>query len=95
MCRHGDEVILRVPIPAYLSHTGELRWDEKGIDRCIAPIVQALNEAGIYTSSSCCGHGERPGNILLHDYRIILIQDPAQPVDPRNFERRWAATDEA
>ena len=27
------------------------------VDKCIAPIVQALNSAGIQTLGSCCGHG--------------------------------------
>ena len=73
MCKHGDEVILRVPIPANLSYTGEFRWDLKGVDACIAPIVAALNDAGIYTSSSCCGHGTLNGVISLHDGRLIEI----------------------
>lgn len=78
MCAHGDEVILRVPIPAELSHTGSFRWDWKGVDTCIAPIVAALNGAGIYTSSSCCGHGKGKGVISLHDGRIIEISTVAQ-----------------
>jgi hypothetical protein len=76
MCSHGDEVVLLVPVPANLSHTGKFRWDTKGVDRCIAPIVQALNNAGIYTASSCCGHGEENGNIDLHDGRTLVIVAP-------------------
>ena len=76
MCKWGDDVILNVPIPSELSHTGEFRWAEKGIDRCIAPIVKALNDAGIYTASSCCGHGQNSGEITLHDGRILAIQYP-------------------
>lgn len=74
MCEWGTDVILRVPIPAELSHTGKFRWDYKDIDSCIAPIVQALNDAGIYTAQSCCGHGKGDGEILLHDGRIIVIK---------------------
>lgn len=73
MCAHGDTVILRVLMPAHLSYTGALRWDEKAIDRCIAPIVQALNDAGIYTANCCCGHGECDGEIILHDGRVLTI----------------------
>ncbi len=73
MCQHGDEVILRVPMPAHLSHTGAFRWADKGVDRCIAPIVQALNDAGIYTANCCCGHGKANGEIILHDGRILQI----------------------
>jgi hypothetical protein len=73
MCKWGTDILLLVPIPAELSYSGEFRWDYKGIDSCIAPIVQALNDAGIYTAQSCCGHGKGNGEILLHDGRIITI----------------------
>jgi len=73
MCEFGNEVILLVPMPSNLSYTGEFRWAEKGIDGCIAPIVQALNDAGIYTANSCCGHGKEDGTIILHDGRTIKI----------------------
>jgi hypothetical protein len=47
-------------------------------DPCIAPIVAALNAAGIATVASCCGHGEQLGNIALADGRELIIA--------RNFE---------
>ncbi len=74
MCKYDDEVLLNVPIPANLSHTGEFRWETKGVDSCIAPIVKALNDASIYTAGCCCGHGETDGNIILHDGRVLIIQ---------------------
>lgn len=43
------------------------------IDIEIAPIVRALNEAGIPTRASCSGHGHRPANIMLADGREIVI----------------------
>jgi hypothetical protein len=73
MCKWGTDELLLVPIPAELSHNGEFHWAEKGIDACIAPIVQALNDAGIYTANCCCGHGKAPGWISLHDGRTVLI----------------------
>lgn len=79
MCQNGDEVLLIVPIPAHLSHTGKARWDIKAIDRCIAPIVQALNDAGIHTASCCCGHGKQDGEILLHDGRVLTIRSLTAP----------------
>jgi hypothetical protein len=62
-----------VPMPAELSHTDQFRWAIKGVDACIADIVQALNSAGIYTSNCCCGHGKEPGTIFLHDGRTLTI----------------------
>lgn len=73
MCEWGTQVEMEVPIPAYLSHTGEFRWDRKGIDSCIAPIIAALNTAGIYTANCCCGHGKAPGTIFLHDGRTLVV----------------------
>ena len=77
MCQYGSDVILRVPIPASLAHDGRFRWDMKAVDSCLAPIVKALNDAGIYTSQSCCGHGKENGTIFLHDGRVITISIPS------------------
>lgn len=42
-------------------------------DPCIASVVVALNAWGIKTVASCCGHGERPGSIVLADGRELTI----------------------
>jgi len=73
MCEWGDTVILNVPIPAICSHTGKFRWADKPVDRCIANIVKALNDAGIYTGGSCCGHKKTDGCISLHDGTVLTI----------------------
>ena len=75
MCEWGNNVICNVPIPAELSHTGKPYWKQIGIDSCIAPIVQALNDAGIYTANCCCGHGKADGSILLQDGRELIIKN--------------------
>lgn len=76
MCQHDDTVDLMVCVPARLSHTGAVRWEPKAVDRCIAPIVAALNAAGIYTAACCCGHGAQDGSILLHDGRELVVRRP-------------------
>lgn len=73
MCHWGTDTLLYVPIPAGISHNGQFHWDWKGVDSCIADLVQALNDAGIYTAQSCCGHGSGRGRIDLHDGRVLLI----------------------
>jgi tRNA(Phe) wybutosine-synthesizing methylase Tyw3 len=73
MCEWGTTEIVVVNIPADLSHTGKSYVKLAKIDKCIAPIVRALNEAGIKTRSSCCGHGKTDGRIDLQDGRILLI----------------------
>ncbi len=74
-CRHckKPDVILSVPIPACLSYTGQFRYDYKAIDACLAPLVQALNDAGALTASCCCGHGETDGSVILHDGEVIVL----------------------
>lgn len=74
MCEWGTEVLLDVPIHPDDSYTGQLRRAKKGVDACIADIVEALNQAGIYTRSCCCGHGKQDGSILLHDGRELVIK---------------------
>lgn len=76
MCRWGIDKIVKVKIPAELSHTGKEYWKDTKIDACIADIVHALQNAGINMSASCCGHGKANGQILLQDGRTIKIIPP-------------------
>ena len=57
--------IVTVRIPADLHHSGEVRYERKAIDSCVAPIVEALQLYGIHMRGSCCGHGKRDGEIIL------------------------------
>jgi hypothetical protein len=71
-CRETEEVYVYVPFN--LSSTGESKSKYAKIDKCIAPIVRALQSGGIYMRGSCCGHGERDGEILLEDGRTLIIK---------------------
>lgn len=73
MCKWGTTTLVRVKIPADLSCDGKEKWKDCGIDSCIAPIVAALQAAGIDMRGSCCGHGKREGEIELEDGRGLLI----------------------
>jgi hypothetical protein len=42
-------------------------------DPCIAPLVAALNDGGLPTVASCCGHGKSVGSIALRDGRELII----------------------
>jgi len=82
MCDWGDNVVLNVPIPARCSYTGKFRWAVKGIDKCLAPYIKALNDAGLYTGGCCCGHGKSPGTISFHDgtvFNIIKVDPETMP----------------
>lgn len=74
MCEHGDTVILWVKIPYDLSSTGVPKWRDMPIDRCIAPLVKALQAANIHMRGSCCGHGKGDGSIELQDGRQLIIR---------------------
>lgn len=77
MCSPGDTVPVEVTVVAGLASEGRDARKVKPIDRCIASIVQALEAGGVYMLGSCCGHGERNGEIPLADGRIIRVQpDP-------------------
>jgi hypothetical protein len=57
--------------------------DEKGkptvwCDPCIAPLVKALNDAGMRTRASCCGHGTHPTSVALADGRWVFVVDAEQ-----------------
>ena len=70
-----------VKIPADLSHTGSAYFRSMAIDACIAPIIQALQQAGIDMRGSCCGHGGLYGSIRLQDGRVMFIFDNWQIAD--------------
>jgi len=74
MCKVGEYELVKVKIPADLSQTGKSCWKKKQIDKCIAPIVKALQEGGIDMRGSCCGHGKMDGDIHLQDGRILIIK---------------------
>jgi len=70
MCQQGDVVVRRL---------GGKRVE---IDRCIAPLVDALNKAGISTERCRCGHGVWPGWIHLKDGRSLILYDRNRATKP-------------
>ena len=73
MCKWGTDTNIMVRIPANISCTNKARLAIKGVDSCIADIVQALVMGGIWTTGCCCGHGKAPGAIGLEDGRTLII----------------------
>lgn len=72
-----------------------LRRDETGrptvwCDPCIVPIVDALNMVGLKTVASCCGHGRRPGEIILADGRSVVVFESME--DTRKMDAIFTAT---
>jgi hypothetical protein len=86
VCEHGNSIEVGVFIPApELSHSGKPHWAVKKIDACIAPLVKALQSAGIYTRGCCCGHGSLVGDITLQDGRVLLIVNKDFLKNPRSY----------
>lgn len=72
MCIHGTTKVL------------EIKGIKRDIDFCLYEHIKTLNESGIATIASCCGHGHRPGNIALADGRELIIArnyDEARSID--------------
>ena len=47
--------------------------DEAWCDPCLAALIRALNNGGLPTVASCCGHGTNPGWVMLADERVLLV----------------------
>lgn len=65
MCEHKAD----------FSHKSLINIDgkDRSVDKCIWKLIYILNQNGFKTVSSCCGHGNRPGNIMLKDGRELII----------------------
>lgn len=68
MCEYGTdkEVILCKP--------RENGMKTVKVDSCIAPLIQILNDYGIETVSSCCGHGKTDHSYIRIHPKNIMIQ---------------------
>lgn len=80
MCAHNDTVPLTLTTIQWATKEDPPDYDPGPpfrrvweIDRCIAPIVEALDRAGIFMLGSCCGHGNGPGEITLADGRRLFV----------------------
>jgi hypothetical protein len=71
MCKHGtvrEVEQSRLPGVDYRDKNHPIL-----IDECIADIVLALNDGGVHTIGSCCGHGKCAGSIILKDGRTLAV----------------------
>lgn len=75
MCKWGTTKTVFVKAKGGLR-IGDTEFKPKGVDSCIAEIVETLTKAKIYTITSCCGHGKRNGEIILEDGRKLIIIAP-------------------
>ena len=68
MCKWGTDTIVTLCKPRKISGRKKIP-----VDSCISNLVQALNNSDIETLSSCCGHGNIWGSIMLADGRELII----------------------
>jgi len=75
VCARGDTVVV------------QLAKGPVDVDRCLAPLIVALNQAGLATRACCCGHGDVLGSVALWDGREIILApcwETARAIE-RNF----------
>lgn len=84
MCDHSPN--REAAMVTVIEGTGE-RHGRDGVwcDPCLVPLIKALNDGGLRTVASCCGHGRMVGNVALADGRVLLIAPDAASV-------RWPET---
>lgn len=86
MCEHGITSTILVPVHGDDAYEHTLLWKRKPVDFCLVSLVKALNSSGLLTRSCCCGHGKRPGSIVLHSGRTLVIFDtPQEAADAETY----------
>jgi hypothetical protein len=75
MCDHTNDLGGREAAMVVLDPGTPERHGRDGVwcDPCLVPLVKALNDGGIRTVASCCGHGTAPTWVILADDRYLLL----------------------
>ena len=69
MCKWGTDTEVSLCVPTPVQGRTMVK-----IDSCIAPLVQMLNDYGVETTASCCGHGKvKASSIVLSSKSIRLL----------------------
>lgn len=63
MCARGTTTLVALKTGALVE-----------VDSCISVLVSALNDGGVPTVGSCCGHGVCDGFVQLADGRLMLVR---------------------
>jgi len=75
MCDHTNDPGGREAAMVVLDPGTPERHGRDGVwcDPCLVPLIRALNDGGVRTIASCCGHGTVEGWIALADGRQLGI----------------------
>jgi hypothetical protein len=71
-------------IPSGYSHTRKRHKKICSIDKCLAPLIRALQAAKIVTTGCCCGHGECDGTVVFEDGTRLIVIWPWDDDQPNN-----------
>lgn len=74
MCKHDNCVEL-----PFFCEVHQI-WELRVIDACLAPLVFRLNNCGVKTTNSCCGHGQYQGTIIIDEQSLDRAYDLGYPV---------------
>ena len=76
MCQWGTDTLVDLCEPTPVQGRTTIK-----VDSCIAPLVQMLNDYGIKTIASCCGHGKvKESSIIIDSGHISL-----RPLDDGSY----------
>jgi len=88
MCEYGSDSSVRLNGRSFAGGKA-IR-----VDSCIAPVIQAIQDAGLRTSSCCCGHGRGASLIVWEDdagaAAKILRTAGYEPIVRRFKFRGWS-----
>lgn len=85
MCKWGEWTtinVIRLP-----NHEIEDGWYPMAVDSCIAEHVQKMNDLGIITINSCCGHFKEDATVLVANESIDLMKQHGYQFE--NFDDGW------
>lgn len=83
MCQHGTVKMVKLNRPRPVSGRTEVP-----VDACIADEVQFLNDAGVWTLGSCCGHGSYPPHVIIAKESVELAKRLGYNPEPCDFDDR-------
>ncbi len=90
MCDKGETVLIDPSKLPGIDYTN--KKEKVPIDQCISDLVLFLNNKGIHTYGSCCGHGEKEGWIQFrddHDCDDVFELMKGWEEDHQYYKDRW------
>ena len=88
MCEYGCS------LPVRLNERSFRGGKTAMVDKCIAPVIQRMQDAGLRTSSCCCGHGTGASLIIWEEdakAAVVILKAAGHEPRVKQFKfRGWA-----